>query len=416
MRVLITVFGTRGDIQPYVVLGRALLDRGHEPTLAVPEGFRDLVESAGLGFYPAGSSLLDLMQTVMPEASGPLDSFRSLGAMRAAMVEHLDEQLAAADAVHPELVVYHPKGLAGPHLAEAFKVPGVLSIPLPFHTPTQDFPVPFLARSLGRHGNRASYRFNRAGTLLYAGMINDLRRSLGLGKVGRLADPLRSPDGTPVHVLYPFSQYVVPVPPDYPATAHVTGYLFPPEDDHWQPDDRLTDFLQAGPPPVYVGFGSMGFGRGAEQRRDAVLSALRAAGARGILATGWGGLQAGEVPTDDVLVVDAVPHEWLFDRVSAVVHHGGAGTTAAGLRAGCPTLICPFLGDQPFWGARVHALGAGPAPIPAKQLAAGLTDRLRDLVREPGYRERAEAIGARIRSEDGLGNAVAVVEGVSAGR
>lgn len=410
MRVLITAFGTHGDIQPYVALGRALLARGHEPTLAVPAGFRELVEDAGLALFPAGSRMLELIQAVMPEMSGARDSLRSLGVMREAMTEHMAEQRSAALAARPDLVVHHPKCLAGPHLAEALGVPGVLSIPLPFHTPTRDFPIPFLARSLGGYGNRASYAFTRATTVMYGGMINDLRRSLGLRRVGRLADPLRGPGGSPIPVLYPFSRHVVTVPADYPPSAHVTGYFFLPPDSRWKPDDRLTDFLQADGPPVYVGFGSMGFGKGADERRDGVLSALKSAGVRGVVATGWGGLTAGDSPSDDVLVVDAVPHDWLFDRVSAVVHHGGAGTTAAGLRAGRPTLVCPFIGDQPFWGGRVRALGAGPEPLPAKHLVAGLATRLGELVRNPGYPQRAAAIGERIRSEDGPANAVAVLE------
>ncbi|WP_214401906.1 glycosyltransferase [Pseudonocardia lacus] len=411
MRILITTFGTRGDIQPYVALGGALRARGHEVALAVPEGFRDLVTGAGLALHPAGSRMLTTLQDVMPELSGPRDALRTLGVMREAMREHFDEQWAAALASRPELIVHHPKCLAGPHMAEALGVPGVLSIPLPFYTPTRAHPIPFLGgASLGGWGNRASYLFPRIATVMYGAMINDFRRRVGLGRTGRLADPLRNPDGSPVTVLYPYSRHVVPVPADYPPSAHVTGYWFLPADAGWRPDARLTDFLAAGDPPVYVGFGSMGFGKGADQRREAVLGALRANGVRGIVATGWGGLTAGDAPTDDVLVVDAVPHDWLFDRVAAVVHHGGAGSTAAGLRAGKPTLICPFLGDQPFWGARVHAAGAGPRPLPARKLAAGLTRRLGELVEHESYRRRAAAIGELIRAEDGTGTAVEVLE------
>jgi sterol 3beta-glucosyltransferase len=337
VRILIVSFGTRGDIQPYVALGGALRERGHDVTLAVPEGFRDLVDGAGVGMHPAGSRMLTMLQEVMPELSGPRDALRTLDVMREAMGEHIEEQWAAARAAGPDLIVYHPKGLAGPHMAEALGVPGVLSIPLPFYTPTRAFPIPFLGGArLGGRGNRASYAFTRMATVMYGGMINDFRRRIGLGAIGRFADPLRNPDGSPVVVLYPYSRHVVPVPADFPPSAHVTGYWFLPHDPAWAPDPRLADFLAAGEPPLYVGFGSMGFGKGADERRDAVLRALGANRRRGIIATGWGGLRAGDAPSDDVLVVDAVPHDWLFDRVAAVVHHGGAGSTAAGLRAGNP--------------------------------------------------------------------------------
>ncbi|MFC8943139.1 glycosyltransferase, partial [Streptomyces griseoincarnatus] len=181
----------------------------------------------------------------------------------------------------------------------------------------------------------------------------------------------------------------------------------------WQPPTKLTDFLAAGEPPVYVGFGSMGFGKGADQRRDAILAALKTRGLRGIVATGWGGITPGRSGTDDVLFIEGAPHDWLFERVAAVVHHGGAGSTAAGLRAGKPTLVVPFLGDQPFWGARVHAIGAGPAPLPARHLAAGLTDRLGDLVGTDSYAARAAEVGTAIRAEEGLGAGVRVLEQIT---
>lgn len=134
-----------------------------------------------------------------------------------------------------------------------------------------------------------------------------------------------------------------------------------------------------------------------------MLDALRAHGLRGVVATGWGGIAPGEASSDDVLVIEGAPHDWLFDRVRAVVHHGGAGSTAAGLRAGRPTLVVPFLGDQPFWGSRVHGVGAGPAPLPARRLARGLPERLGDLVGTPSYATRAAEVGAAIRAEDGTG-------------
>lgn len=411
MRVLITSFGTRGDIQPYAALGGALRERGHDVLLAVPDGFRDLVEGTGVGLHPAGSRMLATLQDVMPELSGARDAVQTIGIMRDAMREHIDEQWSAARAATPDVIVYHPKCLAGPHMAEALGVPGLLSIPLPFYTPTREFPIPFLGGvSLGSRGNRASYAFTRAVTVLYGGMINDFRRRIGLQDVGRFADPLRNPDGSAVHVLYPYSRHLLPVPRDFPPSAHVTGYWFLPRDAAWEPDPRLVDFLSAGDPPISVGFGSMGFGKGAGERYDAVVGALKANRLRAVITTGWGGLRPGGAVSDDVFVTDAVPHDWLFDRVSAVVHHGGAGSTAAGLRAGKPTLICPFLGDQPFWGACVRSAGVGPAPLSARRLARGLTGRLGELTDSDEYRARAARMADLIRSEDGVGCGARLVE------
>ena len=189
---------------------------------------------------------------------------------------------------------------------------------------------------------------------------------------------------------------------------HVTGYLFLDTQPDWRPAPELQAFLDAGEPPVYVGFGSMA-GRNPEQLAGLTIEALARSGQRGLLLTGWGGLRADQVP-DHVFVVDSAPHSWLFPRMAAVVHHGGAGTTAEGLRAGVPNVIVPFVFDQPFWGARVKALGLGPAPIPQKKLTADrLAHAIRSAVTDQTMRQRASLCGQAIRAEDGIGNAVNVI-------
>ena len=141
-----------------------------------------------------------------------------------------------------------------------------------------------------------------------------------------------------------------------------------------------------------------------------VLHALARVKQRGILQTGWGGLSNADLP-DDVFAVDSIPHDWLFPQMAAVVHHGGSGTTAAGLRAGMPTVIIPFFADQPFWGARVFELGAGPAPIPKKRLTLErLADAIRAATSDEVIRGRASALGERIRAEDGVRQAVEVLQ------
>ncbi|MDQ2995642.1 MAG: glycosyltransferase [Chloroflexota bacterium] len=153
-------------------------------------------------------------------------------------------------------------------------------------------------------------------------------------------------------------------------------------------------------------------GKHAAHRAQIVLDALAETGQRGLLARGWGGLAATEVP-DNVQLIDAAPHDWLFPRTTAVVHHGGAGTTAAGLRAGKPTVICPFLGDQPFWGTLVHARGVGPEPIPQRRLtAARLAAAIHTAIQDSEIQQRAAALGARISAEDGVANAIAIIEQV----
>jgi sterol 3beta-glucosyltransferase len=206
---------------------------------------------------------------------------------------------------------------------------------------------------------------------------------------------------------------VVPVPEDYPAHANVTGYWFLDEPETWHPPTELVDFLAAGDPPVYIGFGSMGFGKHAQTRGQIVVGAVEKARVRAVVATGWGGLEV-DSSHDGVHVVEAVPHAWLFPRTVGVVHHGGAGTTAAGLLAARPTLVCPVLGDQGFWAQRVKDLGVGPAPLPVRRLGVDeLADRLTMLEQEASYRRRAQAISEELRLEDGVANAVGILEQMS---
>ncbi|HZG69876.1 MAG TPA: glycosyltransferase, partial [Herpetosiphonaceae bacterium] len=186
-------------------------------------------------------------------------------------------------------------------------------------------------------------------------------------------------------------------------------YWFLDDSEAWTPPPDLLAFLAAGAPPVYVGFGSMA-GRDPASTTRIVLEAVERSGQRAVIATGWGGLVTGSVP-ESVHVIEAVRHDWLFPRVAAVVHHGGAGTTAEGLRAGIPTVICPFFGDQPFWGRRIHALGLGPEPIQQKRMTSGqLAEAIRTAATDPNMRRRAAEVGAQIRSERGVEQAVRILE------
>jgi sterol 3beta-glucosyltransferase len=260
-----------------------------------------------------------------------------------------------------------------------------------------------------------SYQFQRFTALAFGGMLNDFRAELDLPPIRRTDTMLRDRAGRPLPVLYAFSRHVRPIPADYPAHAHVTGYWFLRSGDSWTPPAELRRFLDDGPPPVYVGFGSMGFGAGAGRRYAAIIEAVRGVGTRAIISSGWNTTAAIDPGGDDILVIESAPHDWLFPQVSAVVHHGGSGTTGAGLRAGRPTLICPVLGDQPFWAQQVHRLGAGPEPLPWRRLTAGrLEPRLRRLVTDRGFQKAAHDVSRLLATEDGAGTAVAILESVQA--
>jgi sterol 3beta-glucosyltransferase len=240
---------------------------------------------------------------------------------------------------------------------------------------------------------------------MYGGPIRDWRRDVLRLPAAKGQARLR---GRPVPMLYAYSEAVVPRPADWDENTLVTGYWFLDAPAGWQPPAELERFLAGGSPPVYIGFGSM-FMAGGAQTTALVLKALDLAGQRAVLATGWGGLTAASA-TDQVYCLEDVPHDWLFPQMAAVVHHGGAGTTGASLRAGRPAVVCPLVGDQPFWGRRVAELGVGPEPLPKSKLTAErLAEAIGLAVTDAGMRQRAAALGEIIRSEDGVGRAVAFI-------
>jgi sterol 3beta-glucosyltransferase len=210
-------------------------------------------------------------------------------------------------------------------------------------------------------------------------------------------------------VLYGYSPQVIPLPKDWSETNHITGYWLLEAPDGWEAPADLVKFLATGPAPVYIGFGSM-VNKKPEETADLVLEALRRSGQRGILSTGWGGLKKEALP-DSVFMIDSIPHSWLFPKMAAVVHHGGVGTTAAGLRAGVPAIVTPFFGDQPFWGQRVYELGVGPRPIPRSRLTVNrLAGAIQTAVSDPRMRDRTAHLGELIRAEDGTARAVEILE------
>jgi UDP:flavonoid glycosyltransferase YjiC (YdhE family) len=213
--------------------------------------------------------------------------------------------------------------------------------------------------------------------------------------------------------MFGFSPHVVPPPDDWGDDAYVTGYWFLDEHPDWQPPADLARFLGDGEPPIYVGFGSMP-SADPQATHDLILAALRQAGLRAVIGGGWGGVKPTSAP-DFAYFVDHAPHEWLFERVAGVVHHGGAGTTAAGLRAGKPTMIIPHLGDQPYWGRRVHELGVGVKPIPRQKLTVEkLAIGIRSLVTDATLQANAARLGEQIRAERGVENAVRLIEEIAA--
>ncbi|WP_433555862.1 glycosyltransferase [Pseudonocardia xinjiangensis] len=391
MRILIITAGSRGDVAPFTGLGRRLQQAGHQVALAAHGRFAGLVRECGLEYRALPGDPVELVRarTAAPSPEAARSVF-------AAFLDELSEGVTAAAAAGTDvlLTAFGPAPLARV-VADGFGIPsaGVYLAP---GVPTREFLPPGWPSTgqLSPADNLAAGRevLTRTGSL-YADALQRLTTRLGLpATTTEVSGP---PDDWPI--FHGFSPAVVPRPADWPATVHVTGYWWPAGPPAWRPPDQLVDFLAAGPPPVFVGFGSMTPAH--ERLHDVVAAAVERAGVRAVVQSGWAELgPAG----DDILVVGDLPHDWLFPRTAAVVHHAGAGTTGAGLRAGVPAVPVPVLVDQPFWADRLHRLGVAPRPVPLHELTADtLTDALRSCLDQPAYRDRATEIARTIRAEDG---------------
>jgi sterol 3beta-glucosyltransferase len=418
MRIAIIAMGTRGDVQPYLALGKGLKAAGHFVRLITHENFETLVKSHGLEFCPVKGNVQEVMES--PEILKLLEqgNFLAINAYTSKIVKDISIDWARDGLIACQGMDLIIAGVGGLYLAislaEKLRIPFLQAYIFPF-TPTKAFPAILLPQSISRLGgtvNRLSHHLFRQ--VMWQG-FQKADRSARQQVLNLPPAPFWGSYNSPIlreyPTLYGFSPSVIPQPVDWHNTQ-VTGYWFLDEAAEWTPPVALTNFLDSGAPPVYIGFGSMGSRKPAETA-DLVLDALDCTGQRAILQSGWGGLMKTNLP-ETVLMVDSIPHSWLFPRMAAVVHHGGAGTTAAGLRAGVPSIVIPFFGDQLFWGQRVAKLGVGTAPIPRKKLTVeNLAQAIDRAVTDPVMRQRAANLGAKIQSEDGIANAVALVNGYS---
>lgn len=432
MRLSILATDSRGVIQPLVAVAVALRRRGHAVRFVTHERFRGFIDANELEFAPLpdqprggwGSPDVEQFATIAAKARFARGVARAL--LRSSPARSADVARAAPSFIQrlwsaswdacrgSDGVIFNQTSAWGCIIAEKLAVPGICTGFFPM-TRTRAFPHFLLLHlrrrwRLGGRFNTLSYDLiDRATWNVARGMAAGFRKQLELPPLPLRAESYRVFQEMPI--LYGISPLVLPRPLDWPAHHQLTGYWFLDAPSDWQPAPDLVDFLAAGPPPVCVGFGSMTGGNTAALT-ELVVGALSRAGQRGLLLTGWGGLQTKNLPSGFHAVEEA-PHEWLFPKVAAVVHHGGCGTTAAGLRAGVPSVVTPWLGgDQPFWAERVVELECGPrAPSKSGLTIEKLADAVRDAVTDPRFREQARRMGERLRAEDGVARAVDVIEG-----
>jgi sterol 3beta-glucosyltransferase len=412
MRVTFVAIGTRGDVQPIVALARAMSQRDHEVTVVAGSNFGRWIESHGLGFVPTVD-----MDRLMSGDEGvgwarrshdPLAQLRSmksiLDSSLPSMISPLIEAAEGADllvsgTMSEPFVQAIATAFGTRHVHAGLQPTRISRDPAANLSPLVTSRISRLNAVGGRVGQVLLWRVARDS-------LQRLRTRLRLPGMS-MREHLRVVSRTPA--IFGYSPLVAARPADWSRHCVVTGYWFLEDQEQWSPPKDLEDFLASGAAPVYIGFGSMP-DVDPGHTTSIISDAVRAVGMRAIVASPANG------PAGDIFPVHDIPHSWLFPRVSAVVHHGGAGTTAAGLRAGRPTLAIPHMADQFFWARRCHEIGVGVRPVPRHELTtAGLVEGLKALLSDPSTSKAAAALGSRIALEDGLDAAVTFLEAAGDG-
>ncbi|XP_030952221.1 sterol 3-beta-glucosyltransferase UGT80B1 isoform X3 [Quercus lobata] len=391
LNIALLVVGTRGDVQPFLAIAKRLQEFGHHVRLATHSNFGTFVKSAGVEFYPLGGDPR-VLAGYMARNKGFIPSGPGEISIQRKQLKAIIESLLPA-CTEPDLETGLP-----------FRAQSIIANPPAYGRPTYEFPHP-LARVPQSAGYWLSYIV--VDLLIWWGMrgyINDFRkRKLKLAPIAYFSTYHGSISHLPTG--YMWSPHLVPKPTDWGPLVDVVGFCFLNLGSKYQPQDKFVQWIQNGPEPIYIGFGSMPL-EDPRKTTGILLEALKGTGQRGIIDRGWGGLgNFTEVP-DNVFLLEECPHDWLFPQCSAVVHHGGAGTTATGLKAGCPTTIVPFFGDQFFWGDRVYQKGLGPAPIPIAQLSVESLSNAINFMLQPKVKSEAMELAKLIENEDGVAAAV----------
>jgi UDP:flavonoid glycosyltransferase YjiC (YdhE family) len=418
-RIAIAAIGTMGDVQPFVALAVALSRRGYSVVLCTTGDFEGFVTGHGIEFHNLGSDIQAFIrQSQFDNAMSKnllLYAPRLLRDGQMILKEACRQLWAAAQGA--DAIVFHQTTNFAIDIAEALDVPAIMTAFQPIN-PTGEFPYfaydgppldPLFNRiSIDPLFNRLSYVI-QAAQQSYYDFPRDRMRAKLLGLRSRKRGGFtKNARGEQIPALHAYSPVISPRPGDWPDSTIVTGFWRLDDLTGWEPDEAFQEFLAAGEQPIYLGFGSMPWG--AARNTEIILKALQHWGGRIVIGRGWGGIKAEDLPPS-VYSIGKAPHTRLFERVKAVVHHGGAGTTYAGLYAGKPTFVVPQFFDQPYWGRRVYELGCGPAPVRLRKLTPGiLASALDELATDTSYELAARDLREKLMLEDGTGLAVDVIE------
>jgi sterol 3beta-glucosyltransferase len=413
MVITILTTGTTGDTQPYIALGMELKKAGYTVRIAAFEIYGTFVKSYGLEFYPIKGDISRVVSSDSGrdamKADNPLKFFLSFNRLKSFVVDLQKDFFNAC--IGSDAIVYHPGAAIGYFAAQYLQIPSILATPFPM-TPTMDYPSLIFYDSirLGRGFNFITHKiFEQIMWFASSSAVKKFWKKEFGHAPDNFTCPFSKQNKRTLPTVISCSNYVFPRPHDWSEYVNSTGYWFLADEVDWRPSSNLLDFLQKGKQPVYVGFGSIGDSTIAAQTTELVIDVLKRSGQRGILATGWNGLSNIDNIPEGIFILESAPHSWLFPRMAAVIHHGGAGTTAAGLRTGVPSIIIPHSNDQFAWGRRVYELGVGSKPIPRKNLTAEKLFNAIKFVLTKEIKDAAKDLGKKIQSENGAETAAKVI-------
>lgn len=421
MHITLLTIGSRGDVQPFIALGRSLQQKGAQVRLATHARFEPLARKHGLSFAPIHSDPMEILNTEVGQAwihsgQNPISLIQNMIRLGRPVFKQLIQDASEA-CRETDLIVYTVFGSVAYHLAEKQGIPSILANLQPLFGRRSDFPAPGAPTwpsaipVTGKWYNRFTYRLvEQVFWQPFRPLVQNWRRDeLQLNKAP-FWGPYQELRQNKRPFLFAYSRHAVPSPQtNWPDWYHTTGYWQLPPSQEWKPDESLVRFLEAdAQPPLYFGFGSMADAT-PKELLGLIQNALRKTNERAILLSGWAGLGAADLP-DNIHLVSSVPHSWLFERVRATVHHGGAGTTGSALTAGKPTLVIPYFADQHFWGDQVYRLGAGPKAIPRQKLTTEkLVYAIEELTQNGSIQASAQEIGSRLQQEQGADTAADII-------
>ncbi|MBX4148202.1 glycosyltransferase [Paenibacillus lautus] len=412
MKIKLLTIGTRGDVQPFIALARGLQNNGHDVVICTSQDFEGFVRGHGVGFAPIQANIMKLAQSAEGKrmlGSNPFEIMKQMKKLIYPMMQQMLDDLwtASQDA---DCLIYHPKAFAGYDIAQKLNIPVFAAHPIPIIAPTGAFTNPILPFTFrNRWLNEKSYHLNRFMLLSFKKLLNTWRRdTLHLPPRSLFSDDLHV-NGRDIPVLYGCSPSIIPFDPKWKDRVCMEGVWFL-EDTDWDPPRELESFIASGSPPIVISYSSMPL-KHPDHVLEMTMQALRQTGQRGIILVGWSGMQVSGNGAENILCIQEAPHAWLFPRAAGVIHHGGAGTTAAVLRAGKPMTISPFNADQPFWAKRMYELGVSTKPIPEKSMSvASLAERIAELTSHSTLTANVMALSDKISEERGVDRTVDFIE------